>query len=82
MTMNHDWKEPEDPNNPEDVAAADRANEFFLGWFANPVYGNGDYPDVVKKMVGEKSKAQGLAKSRLPEFTPEEIAENKGNICD
>lgn len=33
---------------------------------------NGDYPDVVKKLVAQKSQAGGLTKSRLPEFSEAE----------
>lgn len=53
-----------------DVAAAERAMEFSLGWFANPIFsGSGDYPQVMKAFIGEKSRLQGFATSRLPEFT-------------
>jgi hypothetical protein len=39
--------EPRDPSNPNDVAAAARALEQDLGWFAAPLY-FGDYPTLVK----------------------------------
>ncbi|CAG5136320.1 unnamed protein product [Candidula unifasciata] len=60
-------------DSPHDVEAADRAMEFSLGWFANPIFsGSGDYPQVMKEFIGDKSRRQGLTKSRLPEFTETE----------
>ena len=72
------WYEPRDPDNPEDVAAAERCLQTRMGWFANPVFGNGDYPDVQKKLMADLSREQGLPKSVLPEFTQEEKELNKG----
>uniref|UniRef100_A0A0E0QTN3 4-hydroxy-7-methoxy-3-oxo-3,4-dihydro-2H-1,4-benzoxazin-2-yl glucosidebeta-D-glucosidase n=1 Tax=Oryza rufipogon TaxID=4529 RepID=A0A0E0QTN3_ORYRU len=54
------WYEP-GTQDPEDVAAAARMNDFHIGWYMHPlVYG--DYPPVMRKNVG----------SRLPSFTAEE----------
>lgn len=60
ITNNCDWREPL-TDKVEDKEAAERALQFFLGWFADPVY-FGDYPQVMKDRLGD----------RLPEFTPEE----------
>lgn len=78
ITLNIVWKEPLDPNNSLDVMAAERSMNFDLGWFANPIYVDGDYPDVMKKQVLYKSLQQGFPKSRLPEFTEEEKLRVKG----
>lgn len=37
--------------------------QFQLGWFAHPVY-NGDYSDIMKTIIRERSLAAGLPKSR------------------
>ena len=63
------WSEPYDIYNPEDLEASDRDINFNLGWFAHPIYINGDYPEVMKMNVATKSATQGYPKSRLPEFT-------------
>jgi beta-glucosidase len=61
MTNNCDWREPIN-NDPAHIAAAERALEFFLAWFTDPIY-LGKYPDTMVERLG----------SRLPEFTKEEI---------
>uniref|UniRef100_A0A672IFA0 Lactase n=1 Tax=Salarias fasciatus TaxID=181472 RepID=A0A672IFA0_SALFA len=60
IALNADWIEPVDVNNPREVYAADRAMQFQLGWFAHPIFKNGDYPDALKWQ------------SRLPSFSEEE----------
>ena len=70
--MSIGWAEPFDPYNPDDLAASDRDQEFSGGWYLNPIYVNGDYPETMKQQVGKRSKEQGYEKSRLPEFTEEE----------
>ncbi len=67
ITNNCDWREPRS-DSLEDKAAAQRAMEFFLGWFADPVY-KGDYPQVMKELAGNK----------LPVFTEEEKTLLKGS---
>lgn len=60
ITNNCDWREPL-TDSAADVAAAERALEFFLAWFADPVY-KGDYPASMKQRLGD----------RLPSFSEEE----------
>ncbi|KAK6192766.1 hypothetical protein SNE40_004184 [Patella caerulea] len=63
-----------------DLAASLRALEFQLGWWANPIFVNGDYPNVMKDYVAEKSIRQGFSESRLPKFTADEMKANKGTF--
>ncbi len=67
ITNNCDWREPF-TNSEVDKAAAQRALEFFLAWFADPVY-TGDYPAVMKERLGD----------RLPTFTDAEKKLLKGS---
>ena len=66
ITNNCDWREPL-TDSKEDKDAAERALEFFLAWFADPIY-KGDYPQVMKDRLGK----------RLPEFTEAEKKMIKG----
>ncbi len=67
ITNNCDWREAK-TDEPKDQAAAQRALEFFLGWFADPIY-KGDYPKVMRELVGD----------RLPQFTEEDRKLIKGS---
>ncbi len=46
MTLNCDWGEPFDANNPDDIQAVEHKVLFFLGWFADPIV-FGKYPDLM-----------------------------------
>jgi lactase-phlorizin hydrolase len=73
------WQEPKNKNNPDDLKASETGNQFFLGWYANPVFVNGDYPDVMKYKIGNKSiHHQNFKSSRLPSFTDYEKNYIKG----
>ncbi|XP_047578460.1 lactase/phlorizin hydrolase [Lutra lutra] len=72
ITISSDWAEPRDPSNQEDVEAARRYVQFMGGWFAHPIFKNGDYNEVMKTRIRDRSLAAGLSKSRLPEFTESE----------
>ncbi|XP_057626305.1 lactase/phlorizin hydrolase-like [Chionomys nivalis] len=78
LNLNTHWVEPRDPGVLRDVEAADRMLQFSLGWFAHPIFRNGDYPDVMKWHVGNRSELQHLPGSRLPSFTEEEKAYIRG----
>ncbi|KAK4887729.1 hypothetical protein RN001_004000 [Aquatica leii] len=77
VSMGVTWYD-EQTNSNEDVEAAERVRQFELGYYTNPLMGNGDYPSVVKERVAYRSMHEGFPKSRLPEFTPEEKAYIKG----
>ena len=67
ITNNCDWREPLTQSQ-QDQVAAQRALEFFLAWFTDPIY-LGDYPEIMKIRVGQ----------RLPTFTDEEKELIKGS---
>ncbi|KAJ4968904.1 hypothetical protein NE237_015605 [Protea cynaroides] len=55
-------------NTTEDIRATQRANDFFIGWFMDPLM-FGDYPEIVKKNAG----------SRIPSFTPSQSRQVQGS---
>nr|AAC49036.1 beta-glucosidase [Nakazawaea wickerhamii]prf//2107160A beta-glucosidase [Nakazawaea wickerhamii] len=73
MKFSHIFGFPEDPTNPEHVAAADRSNELQLGLFADPLFLGEDYPDSFKTTLLKTQPA--LA------WTLDELAAVKGK-CD
>lgn len=72
LSLNIDWVEPKILSDPRNVEAADRFLQFMAGWFAHPIFKNGDYPEAMKWTVGNRSELQKLPASRLPVFTEEE----------
>jgi lactase-phlorizin hydrolase len=43
-------------DSPEDVEAAEREHQFFLGWFGHPILKNGNYPQVMIDKVFSKNE--------------------------
>ncbi|KAJ8002453.1 hypothetical protein DPEC_G00159080 [Dallia pectoralis] len=77
ISLSGDWGEPVDISNPKDIEAAERYVQFYMGWFATPIF-HGDYPQVMKDFIGRKSSQQGLSSSRLPTFSTQEKSYIKG----
>lgn len=51
-----------------------------MGWFSHPIFSkDGNYPPELITAVAKRSKEQNFPRSRLPEFTPEEIELIKGS---
>lgn len=52
---------------------------FQLGWFAHPIFSEGNYPAVMISLVGNNSIHEGRSASRLPTFSEEWIAKIRGS---
>ncbi|XP_063932903.1 lactase/phlorizin hydrolase-like [Zophobas morio] len=68
ITLDLEWAEAANFSNPKSVLAAERKVHFTFGLYANPLL-NFDYPPIVTSRVAKRSKMEGFARSRLPEFT-------------
>ena len=71
------WYQPKKLTEPNVDKAVNRAMQFELGWFAEPILLTGDYPIVMKDQIAMKSQAQGVD-NRLPQFTVQEKSDIKG----
>ncbi|XP_015667918.1 lactase-phlorizin hydrolase [Protobothrops mucrosquamatus] len=72
IVLNSDWAEPRNPGSPQDLKAAERYLQFMLGWFAHPIFVNGDYPEILKSQIEETIKQCSANIAKLPTFTSEE----------
>ena len=55
ITLNVDWYEPTIFNETSHVEASETKLQFFAGWFANPIFVNGKYPDIMRQKVKSNS---------------------------
>ncbi|PKS08727.1 hypothetical protein jhhlp_004780 [Lomentospora prolificans] len=62
IVLNGDYYEPYNPESEADRDAAQRRMEFYIGWFADPIYLGANYPLSMRRRLG----------SRLPTFTEDE----------
>ncbi|KAJ8963456.1 hypothetical protein NQ318_018938 [Aromia moschata] len=76
IVINSDFGE-EITNRTEDIEAAERQRHFTFGLYANPIF-KGNWPQVVIDRVKFRSENENFTRSRLPEFTDEEIEYIKG----
>jgi beta-glucosidase len=67
IVLNQDWAEPL-TDDPLDISAAERHNEFTMSWFADPIV-FGTYPESMIRLVGD----------RMPQFTEEQKVRIKGS---
>uniref|UniRef100_A0A667YGB0 Lactase n=1 Tax=Myripristis murdjan TaxID=586833 RepID=A0A667YGB0_9TELE len=79
IALNSDWAEPMVASKPADVTAADRYLQFMLGWFAHPIFVDGDYPALLKTQIEQKRNRCPFSEpARLPSFTAEEKQRIRG----
>ncbi|CAI0378995.1 unnamed protein product, partial [Linum tenue] len=69
ITLVTHWFVPKSPKSAADWEAAERALDFFFGWYAHPIT-YGDYPTSMKRLVGK----------RRPRFTSEQSRMLRGSL--
>ncbi|XP_017273487.1 klotho [Kryptolebias marmoratus] len=72
LALHMDWVEPAFSFSREDVEPAKRVLDFSVGWFAEPVFGSGDYP------AGMRSWLRQLNSLELPVFNEKDRRLVKG----
>ena len=78
LNSGHNW--PKDGNKQADVIAADRSTQFWLGWYAHPIFSkDGGYPQIMIDVVNANSANENRTQSRLPVFTEAELINIKGS---
>ncbi|KAL2780138.1 beta-klotho [Daubentonia madagascariensis] len=69
ITLGSHWIEPNRSENMMDILKCQQSMVSVLGWFANPIHGDGDYPEEMKKLLSilplfseaEKNEVRGTA---------------------
>ena len=79
IALNSDWAVPMNSSEPEDIVAADRYLQFMLGWFAHPIFVDGDYPAALKSQIEKKTnECPHSVPAVLPAFTDAEKQRIRG----
>ncbi|XP_054830414.1 klotho [Eublepharis macularius] len=71
IALQADWAEPACPFSEDDKIAASRVLEFDFGWLAEPIFGKGDYPDVMRQWHYQRN-SRDVWDFYLPYFSEEE----------
>ncbi|KAL2094663.1 hypothetical protein ACEWY4_009382 [Coilia grayii] len=71
LVLHMDWVEPAVSFSREDVEPAARVLAFSVGWFAEPIFGSGDYPELMRNWLQYRN-SMDLFNYRLPTFSEEE----------
>ncbi|XP_006895467.1 PREDICTED: beta-klotho, partial [Elephantulus edwardii] len=79
ITLGSHWIEPNRSENAMDILKCQQSVVSVLGWFASPIHGDGDYPDIMKEKLlsvlpvfseAEKSEVKGTADFFALSFGP------------
>ncbi|GAB1290511.1 Klotho [Apodemus speciosus] len=74
IALQADWIEPACPFSQKDKEVAERVLEFDIGWLAEPIFGSGDYPRVMRDWLNQKNNFL------LPYFTEDEKKQIRGSF--
>ncbi|KAG7484428.1 hypothetical protein MATL_G00049280 [Megalops atlanticus] len=68
LTLHTDWVEPAYSFNRNDLVPANRVLDFRIGWFAEPIFGSGDYPPGMRSWLQQRNTLD-LFSYHLPVFS-------------
>ncbi|XP_029458535.1 klotho [Rhinatrema bivittatum] len=71
IALQADWVEPACPFFTNDIEATNRILEFDIGWLAEPIFGHGDYPHVMREWLNQRNSFD-MYDFHLPSFTADE----------
>ncbi|XP_028839736.1 klotho [Denticeps clupeoides] len=71
LVLHMDWVEPAVSFSRQDVEPANRVLDFRVGWFSEPIFGDGDYPQLMRSWLRHRNSLD-LFNYQLPTFTEEE----------
>ncbi|XP_013010007.1 beta-klotho [Cavia porcellus] len=77
LALHSDWAEPANPFVDSHWKATERFLQFEIAWFAEPLFGTGDYPRAMREHLAFRNR-RGLSDSTLPHFTEAERRLVKG----
>ncbi|KAJ8668936.1 hypothetical protein QAD02_000195 [Eretmocerus hayati] len=81
ISLSTRWFEPDEYTSPDDAEATEISFHFSNNWFLHPILSeNGGYPELMQTKLGIKSAQQHFKRSRLPNFTPEEVGHVKSSL--
>jgi beta-glucosidase len=69
IVLDYKWTYPDDPSNVDDLQMAQWDRDNVLGFWADPIFGSGDFPESLKTFFGDK----------MPVLSAEEQAALKGS---
>lgn len=78
LSLHTDWAEPANPFLQSHAAAAERFLQFDIAWIAEPIFGSGDYPLLMRQYILSKNQ-KGTSRSFLPHFTEDDRKLVKGS---
>lgn len=77
LVLHMDWVEPAVSFSRQDVEPVNRVLAFRIGWFAEPIFGSGDYPALMRSWLQHRNSLD-LFNYQLPTFSEEERQLVKG----
>merc|ERR1712232_998085 len=69
IVLDYKWTYPDDPTNVDDLQLAQWDRDNVLGFWADPIFGSGDFPESLKVFYGDK----------MPVLSPQEQKALKGS---